>query len=80
VPSITSPAIIATGSNIGIGIKNNSGKFNYYDGIITANTTPLPEAPTKIEYLYEPNEFTNADNNKYVILKWMREQASTPGN
>ena len=70
--STTMPNIRAIGATQGIGIKNESGLVNYYDGRITATTTPLPEAPSKVEYLYEPRTYIDTDGIYYTILKWMR--------
>jgi hypothetical protein len=80
--SITNPDISAidsrTGSaNSGIGVKNNTGKIYYYDGKITASTSPMPEKPTGVEYLYEPKDYTDEETGyHYRILEWMREQAN----
>lgn len=70
--STTAPAITAIGSQTGIGIKKNVGKFNYYDGIITGSTEAKPELPTKIEYLYEAKNYTDDNNHQYCILEYMR--------
>ena len=79
--SIINPSIRAIGTTTGYGVKNGaSGRINYYDGIITASTHPMPEipaVPTKAEYLYEPKIHTDGDGYQYMILEWMREQ---PGN
>ena len=73
--NLNSPLIESLGTTNGIGIKNDPQGFYYYDGKIVATTTPLPELPNGIEYLYETKEFTDDETgNKYVILKWMREQ------
>ena len=64
--------IKSLGTNKGIGIKNENGTFNFYDGKVQASNTPLPEIPNGIEYLYETVEYTDDDNNKYCILEWMR--------
>ena len=74
--STTDPSIRSIGSTTGYGIKNGSGgRINYYDGIITATTHPMPEipaVPTNTEYLYEPKIHTNSDGYQYMILEWMR--------
>ena len=71
--SITNPLIESLGTNNGIGVKNINGTFKYYDGKIVATTSPLPEVPTGVEYLYEAKEFVDDLGRKYCILKWMRE-------
>ena len=72
--NIESPLIESLGTSNGIGIKNDSQGLSYYDGKIVASSTPLPENPNAVEYLYEPTEFTDEETGyKYVILKWMRE-------
>ena len=70
--SLTNPSIRATGATSGIGVKKTAGAFNYYDGIITANTAAEPEPPTNVEYLFEPATHTDGDSNQYVILEYMR--------
>jgi hypothetical protein len=70
--STTSPSISAIGTTSGIGVKKETGKFNYYDGIITGSTEAKPELPTKIEYLYEARNYTDANGYQYCILEFMR--------
>ena len=68
--SITNPSISANGSTSGIGVKNISGRFNYFDGNIFGTTAALPETPTLVEYKYEP-KFTTDENGNSCILIWM---------
>jgi hypothetical protein len=75
--STTKPSVRALGAS-GIGVKNISGRINFYDGRVTATTTTFAEALTKVEYQYEPQTFTDGDGYFYTILEWMREQPSTP--
>jgi hypothetical protein len=71
--STNSPSVKAIGSNSGIAVKNNSSRFNYYDGKLIGSTEALPETPTKIEYLYEPLKQTdNETGYQYCILDYMR--------
>ena len=70
--STTDPNIKAVGtSNFGIGVKNISGRFNYYDGRITGSTQAMPETPTNVEYKYEPRFDTDGDGYQYCILIWL---------
>lgn len=70
--SITNPFIKATGSN-NYAIYNRNGTFKYFDGKILGSPNYYNEAPNEVEYLYETKEYTD-ENNKYVILEWMRQQ------
>ena len=73
--SITNPNIQAIGTSTGIGVKNNTGRVNFYDGIITGSTHPMPDMPdipTKTEYHFEARLQTNPDNNQSVILKYIQ--------
>ena len=71
--SITNPLIESFGTSNGIGIRNESGVFNYYDGKIVSTNELLPDVPSNVEYLYEPKEYIDDLNHNYCILKWMRE-------
>jgi hypothetical protein len=73
--STTNPNIRAIGSNTGIGIKNGTGRVNFYDGIITGSTHPMPDMPnipTKTEYHFEARLQTDQDNYQSVILKYIQ--------
>ena len=73
--STTNPSIYVVGSTIGYGVKNESGRVNFYDGIITGSSHPMPDMPaipTKTEYHFEARLFTDADNYQYLILKYIQ--------
>ena len=70
--SITNPLIESFCTTSGIGVKNEAGIFNYYDGKIVSTNDPLPEAPSGVEYLYEPVEYIDDEEHNYCILEWMR--------
>ena len=73
--SITNPNIRAIGSSTGIGVKNGTGRVNFYDGIITGSTHPMPDMPdipTKTEYHFEARSQTDGDGYQSVILKYIQ--------
>ena len=73
--SITNPNIRAIGSSTGIGVKNGTGRVNFYDGIITGSTHPMPDMPdipTKTEYHFEARLQTDGDGYQSVILKYIQ--------
>lgn len=71
--STTNPAISANLNNApsgGIGIQNNSGVINFYDGRVSGRNTAISSGATQTEYMYELREYTDENNNKYMILVW----------
>ncbi|MBR3378185.1 hypothetical protein IKG50_02550 [Candidatus Saccharibacteria bacterium] len=71
--STTNPAINANVNNTsrnGVGITNNSGVINFYDGRVTGRTVAISSGATQTEYMYELREFTDENGNKYMILVW----------
>ena len=81
--SIAIPEISAIGATEGYGVIYNSGRFNFYDGKIIANTQTLNKAPTNAEHVWEPCTFTNTQTTPttfYTILKWMRNGQSACSN
>lgn len=78
--STTTPSITAIGTNSGIGVYKNLGRFKYYDGIITGSTSAIPrdKISSDVEHLYEPTFHTDENGYDVCILTWMREQPSQP--
>ena len=78
--STTSPSVTAIGTTTGIGIYKDTGKFKYYDGIITGSTSAIPrdKITSDVEHLYEPTFHTDLNGRDVCILTWMREQPSQP--
>ena len=79
--STTSPNITAIGDNLGIGVTLENGSFNFYDGKITQNSTVGPAVQadhvtratvTNVEYLYQPETYTDTSGHTYFILEFMR--------
>ena len=73
--STTNPSIYVVGSTTGYGVKNESGRVNFYDGKITGSTHPMPDMPaipTKTEYHFEVRTYTDADNYQYIILQYIQ--------
>ena len=82
-PSITAIDSITSGTKVGIGVKNNTGKVNYYDGVVAGTKSAFAEEPTIKEYLYEvcTELDTSTTPNLYTTkLFWMRDGQSTCAN
>ena len=73
--STTDPRIYAIGTTTGYGVKNESGRVDFYDGRITGSTHPMPDMPTiptKAEYHFEVRSYTDIDGYQYIILQYIQ--------
>lgn len=66
--------VTSTRNDGGIGVKNNTGRFYFYDGKIMGTSKAMAESPSGTEYLYEVKDYTDENGYKVRTLEWMRQQ------
>ena len=73
-PSQTAPLIKGIGTTTGIGVKNSSGTFRYFDGKFIGSTNAKPDAPTQIEEPdHEVTYGTDGNGYNYCVLTYLEQ-------
>ena len=73
--STSNPHVKSVGSQTGIGVKNDNGSFNFYDGEIIGSTQAKPDTTTNVEYKYEATfEIEEESTNQRCFLKYLTDE------